>query len=388
VQTDLEPNSTYYWRSYAIDPGGTNIWSETQTPRSFTTSANPGAPTDPYAEGLTNPTKIIDLTPELSAIHNDPNADSAVYYEIEVNTANDFTGTVMWDSGQQNMTTTTNGNRSPQISYAGTALTFNGNTYYWRIRFWDTFGLVSSWSETQNFSMNQTPSTPSLDLPSDSAIDQAFTLIFKTTSTDADSDYLRYKIQLCTDINMTANCQSFDQTSNQTGWSGQNTQTNTAYTSGTQAIYTVQTDLEPNSTYYWRSYAIDPGGTNIWSETQTPYSFTTLATPLPASNCYIQENIDKTKLLLIWTDNANNEDFYEVQRSVDGAAWTTLQTGMAANTVNLLDSSISSGHTYQYRVAPYFIGPYYASWCVASTLNIGIGLFNLEGINVNGLHFN
>ncbi|HAZ72973.1 MAG TPA: hypothetical protein DCW58_00015 [Candidatus Pacebacteria bacterium] len=188
---------------------------------------------------------------------------------------------------------------------------------------------------------------------------------------------------------MTTNCQTFDQTVLQTGWSGQNTQTNTAYTSGTQATYTLQTDLEPNNTYYWRSYAIDPGGSNTWSETQAvPYNFSTLTTPLPASNCYIQENIDRTQFLLVWTDNADNEDFYEVQRSVDGGTWTALQTGLAPNTANLLDNTISTGHTYQYRVAPYFIGPYYASWCTASTLNIGVGLFNLEGIKASGLHFN
>ena len=33
--------------------------------------------------------------------------------------------------------------------------------------------------------------------------------------------------------------------------------------------------INSNSTvYYWRSYAIDPVGTNTWSGTQTPYSFT------------------------------------------------------------------------------------------------------------------
>ncbi len=386
----LATNTTYYWRSYAIDPAGSNTWSETQsTPYSFTTTDNPEAPTNPYTENTANPTSVVDTTPEFSAIHNDNDGDSANYYEIEVNTAADFTGTVIWDSGQQSMTTTANGARSPQISYAGTGLNYGNNTYYWRIRFWDTFGLVSPWSDTQYFTTNQKPNIPTLDSPADSAIDQNFIIAFKTTTTDSDSDYLRYKIQLCTNVGMTANCQTFDQTSSQVGWSGQNSQTDTAYTSTTQATYTIQTDLEPNTTYYWRSYAIDPAGTNTWSETQnTPYSFATLATPLPASNCYIQENIDRTQFLLVWTDNASNEDFYEVQRSVDGGVWTTLQTSLAANTVNLLDTSISSGHTYQYRVAPYFIGPYYASWCVASPLNIGVGLFNLEGVNASGLHFN
>lgn len=98
----------------------------------------------------------------------------------------------------------------------------------------------------------------------------------ETTGTDTNGDYLRYKIELCTNSGMTANCQTFDQTSSQTGWSGQNTQTSTAYTSSSQATYTIQTPLTVSTTYYWRSYSIDPGGTNTWSSTQgAPYSFTT-----------------------------------------------------------------------------------------------------------------
>ena len=80
---------------------------------------------------------------------------------------------------------------------------------------------------------------------------------------------------------MSVNCQTFDQTSSQTGWSGQDAQTSTAYASGTQATYTLQTPLALNDTYYWRSYAIDPAGANSWSTTQgTPYSFTTIAAPV------------------------------------------------------------------------------------------------------------
>jgi len=79
---------------------------------------------------------------------------------------------------------------------------------------------------------------------------------------------------------MSASCQTFDQTSSQTGWSGQNADSGNAYTSGTQATYTIQTKLDPSTPYYWRSYATDPAGTNTWSSTQTtPYSFTTNKRP-------------------------------------------------------------------------------------------------------------
>ena len=353
-------------------------------------SSPPSAPSDPKTENLTNPNGILDTTPEFSAVHNDLSNHSANYYQIEVNTSSDFTGTVMWDSGQQSMTTTSNGARSPDISYAGNVLTLDGTIYYWRIRFWNVFGLVSPWSDVQNFTMNIQPNVPVLNEPANDDIDQNLFITFLTTGTDTDGDDLRYKIELCTNLTMNFDCQTFDQTISQTGWSGQNTQTSTAYTSGTQATYTIQSALQPDTTYYWRSWAIDPLGKNAWSATQSPPNkFTTLATPLPASSCLIQKSISNSQLSITWTDNATNEDFYEVQRSVDGGAWTVLQTSIAANTVNLVDNTVSSGHSYQYRIAPYFSnGPYYSAWCSTSNLELGVGLFNLEGLNVSGLHFN
>jgi hypothetical protein len=124
--------------------------------------------------------------------------------------------------------------------------------------------------------MSYIPNIPTLDYPVTGIINVPVITALKTTATDNDGDYLRYKIQICTNVLMTTGCQTFDQTSSQTGWSGQNIQSNTAYTSGTQATYTIQSALSTNTNYYWRSYAIDPGGSNTWSSTQTnPYVFST-----------------------------------------------------------------------------------------------------------------
>ena len=390
IQTPLAANTTYYWRSYAVDPGGSNTWSATQSPaHSFSTSTSPTAPTTPYAEGASNPSNVIDLTPEFSAIHNDGDADTANQYEVEVNTASDFSGTVMWDSGQTSMTSTANGVRSPDISYAGTALTFTGSTYYWRIRFTDVNGAVGAWSATQNFTMNTLPATPLLDLPLSGATNVSPTAELRTTATDANGDYLRYKIEICTNVGMTTGCQTYDQTVSQTGWSGQDVQTSTAYASGTQATYTIQTPLAATTTYYWRSYAIDPGGANTFGSTQTtPFSFTTMNAPESANNCRINENNTDTTATVVWTDVSAVEDRYEVQRNVDGGGFVVLATNLAAGTSSYADTTITQGHTYQYRVAPYFIGPTYGEWCTTSTLSIQSGTFQFNGLNMNGLKIN
>jgi hypothetical protein len=108
----------------------------------------PTAPTTPYSNnttaqnGATNPTGITDPTPAFSAIYNDPDSgDIANKYRVEVNTQNDFEGTVMWDSGAggRSMNDTTEGNRSPDIIYAGSALS-DDTQYFWRITFWDDSG--------------------------------------------------------------------------------------------------------------------------------------------------------------------------------------------------------------------------------------------------------
>ncbi|MCC7290125.1 hypothetical protein IT417_02670 [bacterium] len=147
------------------------------------------------------------------------------------------------------------------------------------------------------FSRELAPSYPAMDLPTNNNPSVALRPQLRTTATDQDSDYLRYKIQICTNAAMTSSCQTFDQTSSQTGWTGQNTQGNTAYTSGTQAIYTLTSDLIADTTYYWRSYAIDPAGTNSFtSENPTPFSFTVTAAPTAPTDLWTEGSTNPTSV--------------------------------------------------------------------------------------------
>ena len=113
----------------------------------------PTAPTSLLTEGSTNPTDISDSTPEFSAIYNDPDAsDSAKFYNIQVATSSGFASTY-WDSGKTAMATTSQGARSPEISYGGSALA-SSTTYYWRIKFWDVADAAGVWSTaTSTFSL-------------------------------------------------------------------------------------------------------------------------------------------------------------------------------------------------------------------------------------------
>ncbi|MGD8765276.1 MAG: DUF2341 domain-containing protein, partial [Desulfobacteraceae bacterium] len=154
----------------------------------------PTAPTTPYCNdstaqsGLTNPSGITDPTPAFSAIYNDPNSgDIANKYRVEVNTASDFGGTVMWDSGANgtSMADTTAGNRCPDIIYAGTTLA-SDTTYYWRITFWDDDPTQGTASAIQNFTTG-TISTTTQSLGENSSRDD-FTGVTEDTFMDSGSN--------------------------------------------------------------------------------------------------------------------------------------------------------------------------------------------------------
>ena len=392
IQTPLSGSTVYYWKSYAKDPGGSAVWSNTQgSPNSYTTTGAPTAPTTPWAQGSANPTNVPTLTPTFSAIHNDPDADAAVFYQVQVNTANDFSGTTMWDSGQTSMSSTANGARSPNATYAGLSLSW-ASTYYWRIRFTDNKAAVGAWSATQNFTTSTIPAIPSLDLPANQATNQIFSPVFKTTGTDANADYLRYKIQMCSDPAMTINCQQFDQTFSQTGWSGQNTQGNTAYTSGTQATYTVQTTLNYGTTYYWRSYAIDPGGSNNWSSTQsTAFYFTTGSPPGAPTSLLTNGSTNPTGLFqatppyfsAIHNDPSYPANNYQVQVNTDPtfggtAMWDSSQQSMTTTTNGNRSPNISyagstldlRGRTYYWRIRFWDTAGYGGTWSAAANFTM------------------
>jgi hypothetical protein len=242
---------------------------------------------------------------------------------------------------------------------------------------------------TLDYETNTAPNTPTLDSPADTAIDQSLLTVLKTTATDDDSDYLRYKIELCTNEAMDAGCQTFDQTVSQTGWSGQDAETSTAYASGTQATYTIQTALDPATTYYWRSYAIDPGGTNTFGSTQgTPYSFTTESTPDPPTACYLNKATDNSSITVHWTDNSSNEDYFYLQRNVNSGGFSDLATTIAADSTSYQDSAVSDGNTYQYRVRSYIDGPSYSDYCTTTTVSLDSDYFNFEAVDIEYVEIN
>lgn len=133
----------------------------------YTLSPNqaPSAPDTLRTESNTNPINLNDITPEFSAVFKDTETGaSAIKYQVQVNSASTFTGTMLWDTGSGGTALSGTGcavnTRCEEISYAGSDLT-GGTTYYWRIKFWDDENTEGAWSTEQaTFSLEtQEPSS-------------------------------------------------------------------------------------------------------------------------------------------------------------------------------------------------------------------------------------
>lgn len=238
---------------------------------------------------------------------------------------------------------------------------------------------LQSWGVT----FNEPPETPTLLAPSNGADLTSLSPAFQISTTDSESDYLRYKIEMCTVATMDAGCQTFDQTVSQTNWSGQNAETSTAYTSGSTATYTFPTQLPINTTYYWRATAIDPGGADWWSGTQDPvWSFTTPNLVRPQV-CLLEESKDDDSIIIRWDDPNIVETGYEVERNLSAAGFSAFST-TAANVTSDTDNSVSPDNSYQYRIRA-LLGASTTDWCTTPLLQIETGSLLLEGVRGEGL---
>ena len=112
------------------------------------TQDSPTIPTVLQIEDKNSPVTTEDETPEFSAIYNDPDLnDIAESYRMQVTANVDYWEDFMvWDSGKTALTSsTTQGERCPNISYGGSSLDYD-KPYYWRIKFWDDEDNEGDWS--------------------------------------------------------------------------------------------------------------------------------------------------------------------------------------------------------------------------------------------------
>jgi len=86
--------------------------------------------------------------------------------------------------------------------------------------------------------------------------------------------------------------------------------------------------------------------------------------PTGISVSQVNDNIEIT-----WTDNATDEDNYEIQRNIDSAGWVSLSSSLAADTESYTDTPPLNDSSIQYRVRATKTGGVNSSFDTASAFN-------------------
>lgn len=97
-----------------------------------------------------------------------------------------------------------------------------------------------------------------------------------------------------------------------------------------------------------------PDGTGYYTISEgvaQPIYFYGPLTPPTAPASGSARALSSTQVQLSWTDNANNESGYVIQRLADGGVTFTQLPSLPANTTNYTDSSLTPSTTYSYWIA-------------------------------------
>jgi Tol biopolymer transport system component len=123
-----------------------------------------------------------------------------------------------------------------------------------------------------------------------------------------------------------------------------------SYALGATVTYD-RTGLTPAAAYTFRVRAVNGAGGSAFAG---PVSATTQSVPAPPADLRLAR-VSSTQLKLTWTDQAQNEQQFQVERSTDGGSTFTLRARRAAvagtgGTTFYTDSGLTPGTTYIYRV--------------------------------------
>ncbi len=180
----LTENTMYWWRARASDAHVSSAWTDAKA--FFVDQANEGplAPTAHFPNG-----DVDTLRPTFTADATlDPEGDAFIY-TFEVATDADFTDPVTYTSP------------SPEWQVADDLSP--GQTYFWRVRADDEFGVSGPYSDVLSFSIiqiNTLPSSVAISYPAEGAVlDSAATTIQWGSAQDPDEDAITYQIQVATD---------------------------------------------------------------------------------------------------------------------------------------------------------------------------------------------
>jgi len=318
---DLNENTLYYWRVYAVDnkAGETSsaVWNMTIN------SANE-FPSNFVLSSPDNNQKVNTPRPSLDwSDATDNDAGDYVRYTVYYSSYNIYTS-----SGGLVLS-----------SYTFTTNLVENATYYWFVAAKDTQNY-RTFSSTYCFKVNaveQYPSTFTLLLPANGATVNTRKPFFDwTNSFDRDpDDYITYTILLSLDDTFTEYI---------------------PYSGIVNSSFTPTAGLNENATYYWAVRAVDVTGLTIGSSTRTivinesddlPASFDLI---YPANNDVVPSLKPNFQWIASYDNDANSIVTYTVQYSTSSNFVTYLSsTGIAANAFKP-DTNLQDDVIYYWKV--------------------------------------
>ncbi|MEW6606367.1 MAG: hypothetical protein AB1414_02775 [bacterium] len=325
--TNLNDMSTYYWKVKAVDNHLAQTWSNETNCLNINTTNSP-----PNSFSLllpTNGTETTNLTSPFDWEDTiDPDPGDTVTYTL-------------WYSTDSNFTTKIEVTGLMVSNYTPSTNLIDNSIYYWKVNAVDNHGVYRwsnqiDWQFSTNVA-NELPTNFSLIEPDNLSVTNDLTPTFTWgISTDPDpQDTITYTIWYSTDTTFA--------TKTEISGLGSNT-------------YTPATDLEDNSTYYWKVKAIDNHGSSTWGS-QTDWSFSTNARNKPPYNFSLNspDNGVTTDLrpTFDWDDTVDPEGgtiTYTLWYSTDSSFITKTEiTGLTSSrytpTSDLVDNS-----TYYWKV--------------------------------------
>ena len=379
-----EPSVTDSWSLYSSEgPSDKRPYLE------VVVDIDPTSPTDLKVNDEMNPPHITTAVPNFSAVFQSATSTAhAVSYEIQIATSSTVWSNTYWDSGEQVLASSVAvGIRTYIIS----SISFpqDSSSYYWRIRFRDDTGNLGAWSVSGDVFTISTP----VSLNSHVLAKQWNTTIYP-------SYYNAYSLPAYLggiSAEQTIDCRAVDGAISEIILRGLNP------TGGLTLNYLSDTNGHSSNTITWVSdsifhshsfhfstpipcqsgtlkialvnvsgdgIAIDGSTDNVypWGQcnnlachTEKDIYFELIGTsgvpsvvPIAPSNLSVI-NFSTSTTALSWQDNANNENGYKVERSLDGILFTTIAT-TTANTISFSDRGLTPETIYVYRVHAFNIG--------------------------------
>lgn len=295
----LSAGTTYYHRVRAYNSGGFSAYTETAT---TTTLSAPSAPLAP--SGLTATASTTKPQINLSWTDNSSDEDN---FEVLRSTDN-----VIFT----HLATTS----ADVVSYTNTGLA-SSTTYYYQVRAYNAGGY-SGVSNTASDTTSQSPALPT----NLGATASTTALRIDLSWTDDATNELRYRVERST-------------TSSTTGFSLRTTLI-------PDSVSYSDTSVVASTTYYYRVFAQNDYGTSTASNV-----IPILSGKKPAAPTSLSLSTAGSDVTLNWTDNADNELGFKIERRLGAGAYAQIAT-TTPDTVSYLDAGLASG-TYTYRLYAY-----------------------------------